>query len=59
MFECVQPVYFGSRLSLLWSVWREVPGREGYKRKGTGGGGQAPDYRGDPVGVKAGIDCLK
>lgn len=23
------------------------------------GGGQAPDYRVDPVGVKAGIDCLK
>lgn len=44
VFVCMQPVYFGSRVSLLLSVWREVPGRKGLrqqkkdlKKKASGG----------------------
>lgn len=33
MFVCMSPVYFGSRFSLLLSVWREVPGRRGLREK--------------------------
>lgn len=32
-FVCMQPVCFGSRVSLLWSVWREVPGGKGLQER--------------------------
>lgn len=33
VFVCKKLVYFGIHLSLLWSVWREVPRRKGDRKK--------------------------
>lgn len=52
---CTQPVYFGSRLSLLLSVWKEVAA---WRRLAEEKRRRARDWSGDLVGVKAGIDRI-
>lgn len=55
LFVCTEPVYFGSRSSLLLSVWREVPA---WRRLAEEKKRSARDWSGDLVGVKAGIDRI-